>query len=163
MTLSTVARGACLCTQLGYEVIPCSASSRLGVDRLRDVLAAGTTALSGQSGVGKSSLLNVVQPGLNLRVGEVSAWTQLPGAMAGLFNLAASAFGVVLPPPLGVAVQVAATLWCVWLVYEALRAFSPRTLRGGVIAYVLFGVGSLALGFGLGVPGASRSPSGLVF
>ena len=65
------------------------------------------------------------------RIGEVSAWTQLPGAMAGLFNLAASAFGVVLPPPLGVAVQVAATLWCVWLVYEALRAFSPRTLRVG--------------------------------
>lgn len=97
------------------------------------------------------------------RIGEVSAWTQLPGAIAGLFNLAASAFGVVLPPPLGVAVQVAATLWCVWLVYEALRAFSPRTLRGGVIAYVLFGVGSLALGFGLGVPGAARSPSGLMF
>jgi ribosome biogenesis GTPase len=61
---------------LGYEVIPCSASIGLGVDRLREVLSSGTTALSGQSGVGKSSLLNAVQPGLNLRVGEISSWTR---------------------------------------------------------------------------------------
>jgi ribosome biogenesis GTPase len=33
------------------------------------------TAFSGQSGVGKSSLLNAIQPGLNLRVREVSGWT----------------------------------------------------------------------------------------
>ncbi|QDV33493.1 ribosome small subunit-dependent GTPase A [Tautonia plasticadhaerens] len=65
-----------LYAQLGYEVIPCSASDGLGVDRLREVLASGTTALSGQSGVGKTSLLNAVQPGLNLRVGEVSSWTR---------------------------------------------------------------------------------------
>lgn len=62
-----------LYTQLGYEVIVCSAGAGRGVERLREVLAGGTTALSGQSGVGKSSLLNAVQPGLNLRVGEVSA------------------------------------------------------------------------------------------
>ncbi|WP_152049784.1 ribosome small subunit-dependent GTPase A [Tautonia marina] len=65
-----------LYAQLGYEVIPCSASSGLGINRLREVLGQGTTALSGQSGVGKSSLLNVVQPGLNLKVGEVSSWTR---------------------------------------------------------------------------------------
>ncbi|RUL87705.1 ribosome small subunit-dependent GTPase A [Tautonia sociabilis] len=65
-----------LYAQLGYEVIPCSASDGLGIDRLREVLSEGTTALSGQSGVGKSSLLNAVQPGLNLRVGEVSSWTR---------------------------------------------------------------------------------------
>lgn len=65
-----------LYTQLGYEVIPCSANQGIGVDRLRAVLASGTTALSGQSGVGKSSLLNLVEPGLNLKVGEVSSWTR---------------------------------------------------------------------------------------
>ena len=65
-----------LYAQLGYEVIACSASDRRGVDRLRDVLAEGTTALSGQSGVGKTSLLNAVEPGLNLRVGEISSWSR---------------------------------------------------------------------------------------
>jgi ribosome biogenesis GTPase len=64
-----------LYTQLGYEVIPTSAADGRGVDRLRAVLARGATAFSGQSGVGKSSLLNAIQPGLNLRVGEVSDWT----------------------------------------------------------------------------------------
>ena len=46
-----------------------------GVDRLRALVSRGVTAVTGQSGVGKSSLLNVVQPGLNLRVREVSDWT----------------------------------------------------------------------------------------
>src|SRR5204862_2244324 len=46
-----------------------------GIDRLRTLVATGTTAFSGQSGVGKSSLLNAIQPGLNLRVREVSDWT----------------------------------------------------------------------------------------
>jgi ribosome biogenesis GTPase len=64
-----------LYSQLGYEVIPTSVADGRGVDRLRAVLQSGTTAFSGQSGVGKSSLLNVIQPGLNLRVGEVSDWT----------------------------------------------------------------------------------------
>ncbi len=48
---------------------------RPGIERLRALLAEGTTAVSGQSGVGKSSLLNAIQPGLNLRVSEISDWT----------------------------------------------------------------------------------------
>ncbi|HWE36443.1 MAG TPA: ribosome small subunit-dependent GTPase A [Isosphaeraceae bacterium] len=64
-----------LYTQLGYEVLPTSAADGRGVERLRAVLARGSTAFSGQSGVGKSSLLNAIQPGLNLRVREVSDWT----------------------------------------------------------------------------------------
>lgn len=64
-----------LYTQLGYETIATSATTGQGIERLRALLAEGTTALSGQSGVGKSSLLNAVQPGLNLRVREVSDWT----------------------------------------------------------------------------------------
>ncbi len=65
-----------LYAQLGYQTIVTSAASGRGVDELRGVLSSGVTALSGQSGVGKSSLLNVVQPGLNLKVREVSDWTQ---------------------------------------------------------------------------------------
>ncbi|MFO0956602.1 MAG: ribosome small subunit-dependent GTPase A [Isosphaeraceae bacterium] len=65
-----------LYAQLGYETIATSAATGLGLERLARVLSQGETALSGQSGVGKSSLLNMIQPGLNLRVREVSDWTQ---------------------------------------------------------------------------------------
>ncbi len=65
-----------LYAQLGYEVIVCSATDGQGVERLRTVLKDRTTAVSGQSGVGKSSLLNSIQPELNLKVGEISSWTR---------------------------------------------------------------------------------------
>lgn len=64
-----------LYAQLGYETVVTSASDGRGIDRLRQLLEKGVTAVSGQSGVGKSSLLNVIQPGLNLKVREVSDWT----------------------------------------------------------------------------------------
>lgn len=64
-----------LYTQLGYETVVTSVANGQGIDRLRELVATGTTAFSGQSGVGKSSLLNAIQPGLNLRVREVSDWT----------------------------------------------------------------------------------------
>jgi ribosome biogenesis GTPase len=65
-----------LYAQLGYETLPTSATDGRGIARLRELLARGATAFSGQSGVGKSSLLNAIQPGLNLRVREVSDWTR---------------------------------------------------------------------------------------
>ncbi len=58
---------------IGYPVILTSASTGEGIEDLRDVLAVGTSALTGPSGVGKSSLLNRLQPGLGLRVGSVSS------------------------------------------------------------------------------------------
>ena len=64
-----------LYTQLGYETIATSAADGRGLGRLRELLSRGATAFSGQSGVGKSSLLNAIEPGLNLRVREVSDWT----------------------------------------------------------------------------------------
>ncbi len=64
-----------LYSQLGYETIPTSAADGRGLGRLRELFASGVTAVSGQSGVGKSSLLNTLQPGLRLKVGEVSDWT----------------------------------------------------------------------------------------
>lgn len=56
----------------GYRVIPTSALTGAGLDELRGMLSGKTTALAGLSGVGKSSLLSAVEPGLNLRVSEVS-------------------------------------------------------------------------------------------
>jgi ribosome biogenesis GTPase len=64
-----------LYSQLGYEILATSAVDGRGIDRLRTLLARGETAFSGQSGVGKTSLLNAIQPGLDLRVREVSDWT----------------------------------------------------------------------------------------
>ncbi len=56
----------------GYEVHYTAAKQGTGVDTLRQALCGRLSALAGPSGVGKSSLLNAVQPGLGLRVSEVS-------------------------------------------------------------------------------------------
>jgi ribosome biogenesis GTPase len=56
----------------GYTVHYTAAKAGVGVDALREALCGRLSALAGPSGVGKSSLLNAVQPGLGLRVSEVS-------------------------------------------------------------------------------------------
>jgi ribosome biogenesis GTPase len=58
--------------QLGYRVILTSTVTGEGVDEVAQFLQGKTTVLAGLSGVGKSSLLNAIQPGLQLRTGEVS-------------------------------------------------------------------------------------------
>lgn len=57
---------------LGYPVLHTSAKSGLNVDRLAERLAGHITLFVGPSGTGKSSLLNGLQPGLGLRIGEIS-------------------------------------------------------------------------------------------
>jgi ribosome biogenesis GTPase len=59
-------------SQLGIPTLLTSAANGLGIAALRERLRGRETVFAGQSGVGKSSLLNVVQPGLGLRVREVS-------------------------------------------------------------------------------------------
>ena len=56
----------------GYPVHFTSVKQRIGLDELHAALAGRTSVLSGPSGVGKSSLMNSMYPGLNLRVGEIS-------------------------------------------------------------------------------------------
>jgi ribosome biogenesis GTPase len=65
-----------LYSQLGIPTLLTSAATGLGIDRLRHWLRDRETVFSGQSGVGKSSLLNAIQPGLGLAVREVSESTQ---------------------------------------------------------------------------------------
>ncbi|MBL8889562.1 MAG: ribosome small subunit-dependent GTPase A [Planctomycetaceae bacterium] len=62
--------------QLGYPVLAISATNGWGIDLLRRCLQNRRTVVVGQSGVGKSSLLNAVEPGLALRVSEVSQENQ---------------------------------------------------------------------------------------
>jgi ribosome biogenesis GTPase len=57
----------------GYATLATAAKAGIGIDDLRSRLCGANSALTGPSGVGKSSLLNAVQPGLGLRIGEVSA------------------------------------------------------------------------------------------
>lgn len=63
-------------SQLGITTFLTSAVNGQGLDQLRRLLIGRATVFSGQSGVGKSSLLNALEPGLGLRVREVSETTQ---------------------------------------------------------------------------------------
>ena len=58
--------------QAGYTVIQTSAETGLGIDELRKALSGKFCAFTGNSGVGKSSILNSLSPELKLPVGEVS-------------------------------------------------------------------------------------------
>lgn len=57
---------------LGYQTLVTSAVTGRGIDALREALAGRSSAMVGQSGVGKSAMLNAVQPGLGLKVAEVA-------------------------------------------------------------------------------------------
>lgn len=57
---------------LGYPVLSMSALEGDGLEELRRLLDSGTSVLMGPSGVGKSTLLNALNPGLGLRTREVS-------------------------------------------------------------------------------------------
>lgn len=58
--------------EIGYEVIITSSVSGLGTDEVRSRLAGEISVFSGQSGVGKSTLLNAMLPGLSLETSEIS-------------------------------------------------------------------------------------------
>ncbi len=57
---------------IGYPSVTTSIVTNQGLDALREVLRARTSVLAGPSGVGKSSLLNALDPGLQLKVGTLT-------------------------------------------------------------------------------------------
>lgn len=63
-------------SQMGYPIVLTSTKTGLGVNILRRWVKEKDSVVTGQSGVGKSSLLNAIEPGLELRVGSVSAENQ---------------------------------------------------------------------------------------
>lgn len=62
--------------QMGYRVLLVSATTGLGMEPLRRLLKGKESVVAGQSGVGKSSLLNAIEPELGLKIGEVSRENQ---------------------------------------------------------------------------------------
>jgi len=60
---------------LGVRTLETSVIQKLGLEELKDLLRGGPTVLAGQSGVGKSSLIGAIEPGLDLRIGAISGYT----------------------------------------------------------------------------------------
>ncbi|CAM3847664.1 small ribosomal subunit biogenesis GTPase RsgA [Parendozoicomonas haliclonae] len=60
---------------LGYQVLTASTKAEHGLDAIKELLKDHTSVFVGQSGVGKSSLVNVLLPGVQAKVGELSEQT----------------------------------------------------------------------------------------
>ena len=60
---------------MGIRVLQTSAEAKIGLDELSAIINGHETVLAGHSGVGKSSLINAIQPTLNLRTAEISGYT----------------------------------------------------------------------------------------
>lgn len=61
--------------KIGYGILLTSVPQRLGLEAFKNLLKNKTTLVSGQSGVGKSTLVNAVQPQLQLRTGNISDYS----------------------------------------------------------------------------------------
>jgi ribosome biogenesis GTPase len=59
-------------TKIGYKCIAISATKNIGIDEVKELMKDKTTMFSGHSGVGKSTLINAIEPNLNLKTKEVS-------------------------------------------------------------------------------------------
>ncbi len=64
---------AYLYQSIGYQVLPISARSGMGLDMLKEALQGKITLLSGNSGVGKTTLINNLVPDANAKTAEISA------------------------------------------------------------------------------------------
>lgn len=58
--------------KVGYPYIKTSVNDNIGLEEIKDFLKDKTTLVAGHSGVGKSSLLNAIEPDLNLKTGAIS-------------------------------------------------------------------------------------------
>ncbi len=59
---------------VGYDCYTTSVKQKTGIDKVRDLFINKTSLISGNSGVGKSSLINLIDPRLNLKTAEISEY-----------------------------------------------------------------------------------------
>ncbi|MGN0051179.1 MAG: ribosome small subunit-dependent GTPase A [Prevotella sp.] len=78
---------------VGYQCLAISAATGEGIDKVMDILTGKVTVLSGNSGVGKSTLINRLLPGVNLRTSDISD--------AHNSGMHTTTFSEMLPLPLG--------------------------------------------------------------
>ncbi len=70
--LETLALLKAVYSDMGYTVLETSTVSSYGIDAFKAALSGKVSAIAGNSGVGKSSLLNAVEPSLNLKTSDIS-------------------------------------------------------------------------------------------
>lgn len=59
-------------SKIGYQCLKSSAKNKSGLNELKAALKGKTNVINGHSGVGKSTLINILEPGLNLKTAEIS-------------------------------------------------------------------------------------------
>ena len=62
----------CIYETCGYETMCVSAKEKVGIEQLKEVLRGKTTTVAGPSGVGKSSIINELQSGIQMETGSIS-------------------------------------------------------------------------------------------
>ncbi|MBD0286579.1 MAG: ribosome small subunit-dependent GTPase A, partial [Flavisolibacter sp.] len=88
--------------QIGYPVIGMSVKEKKGLEEVHQLLRNKLTLISGHSGVGKSSFINVLIPGVNIRTKDISGWSgkgQHTTTFAEMYDLPADDAGKIIDTP----------------------------------------------------------------
>ena len=62
--------------EIGYQCLPISLKTGIGIDQVKELIQSNVSVIAGNSGVGKSTLLNILDPSLQLKTKEVSEYHQ---------------------------------------------------------------------------------------
>lgn len=87
---------------VGYKVYPISVKEGTGIKEVKEQLQEKTTLISGHSGVGKSTFINAILPGANIRTKDVSGWSgkgQHTTTFAEMYDLSADGSGKIIDTP----------------------------------------------------------------